>query len=50
MVQVNSGESRIFFRVNFHKYFIGRMIDGKYARQQEEEQKGDISTVLILAF
>ena len=36
-----------FFRINFHKYFIGRMIVGKHACQQEEEQKGDISTVLI---
>ena len=27
--------------------FIGRMIVGKHACQQEEEQKGDISTVLI---
>ena len=31
----------------FHKYFIGRMIVGKYAWQQEEEQKGDISFALI---
>ena len=36
--------SRIFFRINFHKYFIGRMIVGKHAWQQEEEQEGDIST------
>ena len=45
--QFNSGGSRIFFRINFHKYFIGRMIVGKHAWQQEEEQKGDISTALI---
>ena len=29
--QFNSGRSRIFFRINFHKYFIGRMIVGKHA-------------------
>ena len=45
--QFNSGRSGIFFRINFQKYFIGRMIVGKHAWQQEEEQKGDISTVLI---
>ena len=44
---VQRGGSRIFFRINFHKYFIGRMIVGKHAYQQEEEQKGDISIVLI---
>ena len=45
--QFNSGGSRIFFRINFRTYFIGRMIVGKHAWQQEEEQKGDISIVLI---
>ena len=30
-----------------HKYIIGRTIVGNYAWQQEEEQKGDISTALI---
>ena len=44
--QFNSGESRIFFEINFHKPFIGRMIVGKHAWQQEEDQKEDISTVL----
>ena len=39
--------SRIFFRIIFHKTNIGRMIVGKHACQQEEERKGDISTVLI---
>ena len=43
----NSGELKNIFRVNFHKFLIGRMIVGKYAWQQEEEQKGDISTALI---
>ena len=41
--QFNFGGSRIFFRINFHKQFIGRMIVGKHACQQEEERKGDIS-------
>ena len=45
--QFNSGESRIIFGINFHKYNIGRTIVGNYAWQQEEEQKGDISTALI---
>ena len=45
--QFNSGELRIFFRVNFHKYFIGLAIVGKHPWQQEEEQKGDISTALM---
>ena len=47
MEQFNSGRSRIFFRINFHKYFIGRMIVGKHAWQQEEERKGNISIALI---
>ena len=33
---------KIFFRINFHRYFIGRMIVGKYSCQQEEERKGDV--------
>ena len=45
--QFNTGESRTIFRINFHKYLIGRMIVGKHAWQQEEEQKGDISTALM---
>ena len=45
--QFNSGESRIFFKINFHKSLIGRMIVGKHAWQQEEDQKEDISTALI---
>ena len=35
------------FGINFHKTNIGRMIVGKYAWQQEEDQKEDISTALI---
>ena len=31
-------ESRIFFRINFHKYHIGQMIVGKHTWQQEEEE------------
>ena len=43
--QFNSGESRIIFRINFHKQLIGLTIVGKYAWQQKE-QKGD-GTALI---
>ena len=45
--QFNSGESSFIFGINFHKTNIGRMIVGKHAWQQED-QKGDISTVLII--
>ena len=31
--QFNSGESRTFFKINFHKFLIGRMIVGKHAWQ-----------------
>ena len=31
-----------------HLLFIGLTIDGKYAWQQEEEQKGDFSTALMI--
>ena len=31
----------------FNKFLIGLTIDGKHAWQQEEEQKGDISTALM---
>ena len=41
-----SGELKNIFRVNLHKFLIGLTIDGKHAWQQEEEQKGDISTAL----
>ena len=42
-----SGELKNIFRVSFQKFFIGLTIDGKHAWQQEEEQKGDISTALM---
>ena len=42
-----SGELKNIFRVNSHKILIGLTIDGKHAWQQEEEQKGDISTALM---
>ena len=45
--QSNSGESSSIFGINFHKTNIGQMIVGKYAWQQEEDQKEDISTALI---
>ena len=45
--QFNSGEFRIIFGINFHKHSIGLMIVGRHAWQQEEEQRGDISTTLI---
>ena len=48
MEQFISGELKNFFRVNLHKFFIGLTIDGKHAWQPEEEQKGDISTVLMI--
>ena len=43
-----SGELENIFRVNFHKFFIGLTIVGKHAWQQEEERKGEISTVRML--
>ena len=43
-----SGESKNIFRVNLHKFLFGLTIDGKHAWQQEEEQKGGISTALTL--
>ena len=48
MEQFNSGESRVFFKINFHKSLIGRMIVRKHAWQQEEEQQEDISIALII--
>ena len=45
----NSGESSFIFGINFHKCFIGRMIVGKYAWQQEKDLKEDISIVLIFS-
>ena len=46
MEQFISGELKNIFRVNLRKFLIGQTIDGKHAWQQEEEQKGDISTAL----
>ena len=43
-----SGELKKIFRINSHKFLIGLKIDGKHAWQQEEEQKGDISTALMI--
>ena len=48
MEQFISGELKNIFRISFHKYFIGLTIVGRHAWQQEEEQKGDSSTVLII--
>ena len=45
--QFNSGESSFIFGINIHKTNIGRMIVGKHAWQHEEDQKEDISIVLI---
>ena len=46
MEQFISGELKNIFRVNFHEFLIGLTIDGKHVWQQQEEQKGDISTAL----
>ena len=46
MEQFISGELKNIFRVKLHKFLIGQTIDGKHAWQQDEEQKGDISTAL----
>ena len=43
----NPGKSKMIFGINFHKTNVGLMIVGKHVWQQEEEQKGDISTPLI---
>ena len=47
MGQFNSGESNFIFEINFHKFLVGQMIVGKFAWQQEEDQKDDISIALI---
>ena len=47
MEQFNSGESSFISGINFHKFLVGRMIVGKFAWQQEEDQKEDISTALM---
>ena len=43
-----SGEGKKIFRANSHDLFIGLMIDGKPPWQQEKEQKGESSTVLMI--
>ena len=48
MEQFNSGESRFIFGINLHKFLVGQMIVGKFAWQQEEDQKENISTTLII--
>ena len=47
MEQFNSGESSFIFGINSHKFLVGRMIVGKFAWQQEQDQKEDFSTALI---
>ena len=42
-------EWRKIFRIHSHNLFIGGTIDGKHVWQQEEEQKGDSSIVLIFS-
>ena len=42
-----SGEQQKIFRIHSHNLFIGLTIDGKHVWQQEE-QKGDSSTVLMI--
>ena len=37
-----------FWRIHSHNLSIGLTIDGKYAWQQEEEQKGDSITALMI--
>ena len=41
-------DKRKIFRIYSHNLFIGLTIDGKHVWQQEEEQKGDSSTVLMI--
>ena len=43
-----SVESKNIFRVTSNKFLIGLTIDGKHAWQQEEEQKKDFSTALMI--
>ena len=47
MERFTSGESRVFFKINLHKFFIGLTLVGKHAWQLEEDQKEDISIALI---
>ena len=43
-----SGEVKKIFRIHSHNLLIGLTIDGKHVKQQEVEQKGDISTALMI--
>ena len=43
-----SGESKKIFRIHSHNLFIGLTIDGKHAWRQKEEQKGDVSTAVMI--
>ena len=47
MDQLNSTRQNFIFEIIIHKYRIGLMIDGKLVCLQEEDQKEDISIVLI---
>ena len=44
----NSGELSFIFEINSHKFLVGQMSVGKFAWQQEEVQKEDISIALII--
>ena len=48
MEQFNSGELNFIFEVNSQKYSIGLMSVGKFAWQQEDVPKGDISIAPII--
>ena len=45
---VHFWEIKEIFRIHSHSLFTGLTIDGKHAWQQEEEQKGDSSTALMI--
>ena len=48
MEQFISGELKKIFRVSSHTLLIGLTEGGRYAWQEEEEQKGDFSIVLMM--
>ena len=48
MEQFNSGELNFIFEIIPHKYSIGLMSVGNLVWHEEEVQKGDISTALII--
>ena len=45
---VHFWRKRKIFRIHSHNLFIGLIVDVKHVWQQEEEQKGDSSTVLMI--